>query len=271
MKSYQEIKDIIVKDLGITNLEEYRRYCDLFKDDTRKLLKEELELLSPDNINNKDFWIVAEQLFGIDPVCNTKSGVKNIEEGNVANLKLARHSGMLNFVEDNSDLPIEILEIGPGYGSLKNYIKSKTKFLYKGVDVYPKCDEIIASNIDGTLPEEIKTKKFGHVVSSNVFQHLSIKQRRQYYSDISNILLPGGAFLFNNMCYPKSGQWRGYVDSKGDRYLSHYGQWTLIQTLDEIIEELKIYFDICITTLLNPNQDFVGFYCVNKKKNNNYI
>lgn len=263
MKTYNEIKDIILNKYKIFDLQSYGEYRKIKGDKNYFISQEEIDELSPDNINNKDFWKIAEELFGVDPVCNMDSGIQTIDEGNIENLKLARHSGVLNFLDDYPRNNFTVLEIGAGYGSLKNYIKAKNKCSYMGVDVYPKILNIIETTPEGILPDEIKNKKFLHIVSTNVFQHLSLNQRRIYYTDIANILLPDGSFYFNINCVSKR-NYRGYKDINNNFYMVHYGQYTPIQQFDEIVQDLEKHFKIISTSRLFYDGSFAGFQCLLK-------
>ena len=58
---------------------------------------------------------------------------------------------------------------------------------------------ILAGEMDADSGE-VSTRKrarMSYVVSSNVFQHLSARQRTRYYSDAHALLHAGGLFIFN--------------------------------------------------------------------------
>ena len=116
---------------------------------------------------------------------------------------------------------------------------------YHGVDVHPKFQGCIKVN-DCILPPEIMEKKFGLVIACNVFQHLSIRQRRTYYEQVAKILHQGGFFVLTNCVDQKTSSDRlGFKCKDNDRrYMVHYGQFTEVQTLEELQNDLLKHFDI---------------------------
>lgn len=234
MKQYDEIKDIILNRLGLTNLDVYNAWVQ--KKYETNLSQEEIDLLSPDNIDNNAFWRVAEEIFKTNPVCNGREKMHSVNESNIANLRYARASGILNPIDLFKSYKLSFLEIGAGYGSLREYINTHTDFNYTGTDVYPKTHEIVSCKNDGHLSEDILSKNFDMVVSSNVFQHLSEKQREKYYKDVHAILRSRGAFIFNLIVDTlNSTKMRG---PDGAAYMSHYGQFTKIERQGEIVDKI---------------------------------
>ena len=247
MLNKEQIKETIVNRLGIKNLDAYSEWKKkVFGKDTPILTQEDRELLSPDNIHNGAFWQVCEELFYVDPVSNCQCNKlpNDIDLGNKRNMVLARTTGMLNIVDEWKHYTMPILEIGAGYGNFKNYVELTTNMTYTGVDVYPKTNGVIASTPEGFLPESVlNMKQYGLIYSSNVFQHLSSKQRSRYFSDVSKILHPHGVFVFNLIVHfddPKNPQYPVSDDNR--RYLGHYGQFTEIPYYYELTAELKNLF-----------------------------
>lgn len=258
MKLYQEIKDIITKQLGIVDLSTYKKYVEgSYK---REPSKEELELLSPDNIHNGDYWRVIEELFGTDCVSNTNYGTydDDIMESNRRNHQIALTTGMLIPINALQKYAASLLEIGPGYGSFKNYVETNSLFKYTGVDVYPKMPKIISTTPEGYLPEEILKKRYNLVYSSNVFQHLSNKQRRKYFEDIHFILEENGYFVFNLLVISHTSL------ANKNIYLRHYGQYTLIPYIGDVRNELSKYFDF-VSELYRFSDGLITFHCQKKK------
>lgn len=247
MKKYSEIYEIITEKLGIKNLKDYQKYSQPFEDkDNPKIpTQEEIDLLDPDTIDNRDFWLVAEKIFGTDAVSNC--GFKELfskDQANKNNLGILYSSGFISLIDfyHRFNSSLNVLEIGPGYGGFKNYIQSRTNFNYFGADVYPKIEGIDQNNPNGLLSDQTLSRKYNLILSSNVFQHLSVNQRRAYYRDVSRIASPNFVFMFN-MWAPKD--LKGVdLDSKGRAWTRHYGQFTQIQTIEEVFDDLRLYFKI---------------------------
>lgn len=257
MKNYNEIKDIIINKLGITDLETYKKYVESYHNDTPRFIsKEDIELLSPDNINNYDFWKVIEELFGTDCVSNINFGSLPQDKisCNRRNLNLARLMGCLTFLEEHKFYKNRILEIGSGYGCLKNWIEAETRFEYVGVDVYPKVQDVQSVSANGLFTEEQKKEKYDFIYSSNVFQHLSHNQRMTYLDDISNMLNKesGGIFIVNLMLLFNDIDVKYHAED-GKVYLKHYGQFTSIPTVKEWVDELNKRFTILYSTTRNAD------------------
>jgi hypothetical protein len=246
MKNYEEIKEIIVNKLGLTSLKAYSEYLNQYWINKKLIEESDIELLSPDNINNNDFWKLSEELFGTNCVANNQGGqyenekpVLSVSESNRINLGLARMMGMLNYVDMYKQYHLDILEIGAGYGNFKNYIEINTAFDYTGVDVNPKLSDIIKTPLTGLLPDSVKGKNYSIIYSSNVFQHLSSRQRTTYYQDISDLMHDNSVFIFSIVIRGGPKNENSY---DGNYYCIHYGQFTMIPTYRDIIEELSTYF-----------------------------
>lgn len=246
MKQYDEIKDIIHNKLGLTSLDAYKKYLDEIYVNKRQITVAEIEQLSPDNIHNGDFWRVVEETFGLDCVVNTTGRPDMLqEEGNRMNLGMARLMGALGFVDDWRHFSCPMLEIGAGYGNLKSYVLATTAMKYTGVDVKPKVPGVIEILPTGLLPESITSQQFNLIYSSNVFQHLSTKQRSQYFKDIQKMLMKSGVFTFNLLCCLGSPETEFCGSSEdGKAYLKHYGQFTEVPSFSELCTELRGLFRI---------------------------
>lgn len=248
MKNYDEIKDIIVNRLGLKSMDDYRKYSEQFYgENPKQITKEDVELLSPDNVNCKDFWLVVEELFGSDCVSNTLFGREpdNIVESNRRNMMMAHINGTINLLHLYMRRPYKILEIGAGYGAFRNFVESSTIMEYTGVDVLPKIKGIEATKEDGTFTDEQKSRKYDIVYSSNVFQHFSDRQREQYISDVSNMLDEKGPKLFVMNIMLDLNVAEKYRAEDGNVYLCHYGQFTPIPTQVRVCNMLQDrYFNI---------------------------
>ncbi len=99
-------------------------------------------------------------------------------------------------------------------------------------------------------------------MSVNVFQHLSVNQRRQYYADIHEMLEPKGFFMFGNSIdeMPDVDPRR---DANGKVWTRHYGQLTEVQRVEQIWTDLMPYFDVHLETNWRAAR-YSGFVCVKK-------
>ncbi len=205
MKGYDEIKDIIVNRLGLRDMAAYKAYCDTFHnpDKPRIPTHEEIDLLCPDAIDNRAFWQVADELFSTDPVSNCQfKEPLSVEEANRNNLGIYHADGFTGFLEMgrlkwSPNCPL--LEIGPGYGAFRNWVRAFGFFDYYAADVRPRIEGVDRALPSGRLSDETKARRYGVVLASNVFQHLSVRQRRAYYRDVVECLVPEGAFLATPM------------------------------------------------------------------------
>lgn len=257
MKNEDEIRRILTEDLGFVDLASYKRWVET-KRATLLVTPMMIERLSPDNIDCRAFWRVCDELFGQDPVCNIVSAprvgalphaVETTMDANRLNLRLARNFGVLSFLDENANERLRVFEIGAGYGSLKSYIETQTAFTYAAVDAVPRFSGVQETTAEGFIPEVTLAEgrnTYSYVLSSNVFQHLSAKQRSRYYTDAHSLLHGGGLFIFN--LHIDRGKRAEYLrDKKGNAYCDHYGQFTEVPKAD-IYEELGPLFDILYVT-----------------------
>ncbi len=260
MKTYDEIKDIIVNRLGLTDLAAYEAYLKrAWADGAPTPTQEEIDQLSPDVIDNNAFWRIAEELFHTDPVtsCGGTAKPYSVEDAKRAAISMYHLHGFTGYLEGMSlydqDMSrrSRILEIGPGYGALRDWVLAKGNLDYHAADVYPRISEVDHANVDGTLTQETLGRTYRAVIANNVFQHLSVNQRRIYYRDVLKCLLPGGEFLVSMMHdHGRPHKERYTIGS----WCRHYGQFTRIQTKDEIVGDLKAAgFDIEATTLTHKD------------------
>jgi hypothetical protein len=272
MNTKEKFKDIM-SEMGFSSIETYSKW----RSDSEKL-KEDVETykeqLSPNNIDNSKFWEASHDLFGCLPICGSAYNPKynNRELANRLNLSSMLHDyGLLHnvypFIEDMQN----VLEIGPGYGNLKMYFEKHYSHLnYHGIDVCPLVEGVLKT--DGkTIPEELKDKKYDLIVSANVFQHLSVEQRRSYYKEVADVISDDGVFVFYmpvECIYgsDKLDRWtvvkekkmfegkelttqedieavpseeRYKIYTKKENYLEHFGQLTKIQSIKEVL------YDVC--------------------------
>jgi hypothetical protein len=239
--SVQEIKDTIIS-RGFSNISEYIQW----RRSPDKTLTVD-DVLSPDRIDIGDFWKASHDMFETLPICG--SGVnpafREREIADRLNLHAALDTyGIFNNANFFFDKMTNVLEIGPGYGNLKAYIEEHYPHInYHGIDVCPMVDGVIKS--DGrSIPDELKHKKYDFIFSANVFQHLSVAQRRGYYRDIGDVISDTGMFTFymfvDNFLYPERMEHFHTTYNNGREYfMEHFGQFTKIQNINDIIDQVK--------------------------------
>jgi Methyltransferase domain len=256
MKQYDEIRRILVDDFGFSDLAAYRRWVE---GDRAKLVptNELIARLSPDVVDCRDFWRVCDELFTLDPVCNLAVSpsvgrlpyaIETRADANRMNLRFAKSFGITDFLEENAQGRLKVFEIGTGYGSIMNFVETHTNHEYTGVDVVARVAGVTEATAQGLIPEELLKREAGlqsYVVSSNVFQHMSSKQRERYYEDARTLLKRGGLFIFN-LCVDTGKP--GYLrDAAGDAWCDHYGQFTAIPKSD-IYAQLGAMFGVLYVT-----------------------
>jgi len=256
MKTYDEIRRIITEHFGIVDLRAYSDWLSKWRSEEWTPAEEDINLLSPDEIDCFDFWKVVEDLFGIDGVCNTvDSRISAVDlskmNGNRANLNIARTLGCLSTIDQYAYQECNLLEYGTGYGSLKNYVEVTTRFNYSGWDVYPKVPDVHATTRTGYLPPEfvmINRGQFHFVVSSNVLQHVSTKQKLQFFSDAHDLLCRNGQLIVNVPILPTKHR---------SKYMTLYGQFIEMPTRDTFFDWVADKFDVLATTE-SPRQYMIG-------------
>lgn len=253
LKTYAEIRDIITRQLGITDLKSYeawgKRFCWTGNGPmavARPPTQEDIDLLSPDAIDNGAFWRIAEELFQTDPVSNCMyTRPYDVAEANRTNLSLYHMDGFTGLVEACKlrwhPTRAPLLEIGPGYGAFKEWVAKLDYYDYYAADVYPRIEGVDATLPNGRLAEVTLARRYAIVLASNVFQHLSVRQREDYYRDIAGCLLPSGLFMVSQMVDTGG---PGYRDKDGAWWCRHYGQLTQIQRPQSIFADLQRHFTL---------------------------
>lgn len=212
------------------------------------LKKEVIEKYNPDNININLFWKTAVDLFKFIPIVKD-SKIKSIKQLNEISLTQL-HKPLLKLVDDYIEIQskkILFLEIGPGYGCVKNYFTKKYGLNnYYAIDVNPLFKYKKLYKCDGkSIPAEVPNV---HIVYSiNVFQHLSYSQTNSYYKEIYNRLLKGGIFIFSIFSYLEKDKERlennkkifGVRDELGQIYSTFFNQYIKINNVEFIVNELE--------------------------------
>ncbi|GAC1352748.1 MAG: hypothetical protein NVSMB1_18730 [Polyangiales bacterium] len=256
MKTYDEIKRILTSEFGFTDIDAYKRWI-LEVRPSWVPTANQIENLSPDNVDCRAFWRVCEELFGHDPVCNVAVAptvgvlpypIETTMDSNRMNLQLAKTFGVTAFLDEFAHVRLKTLEIGPGFGSLKNYIETHTAHIYMAVDAFPRIPSVIETTAEGFIPQSLVEQErglIGYVVSSNVFQHFSARQRTRYFADTQKLLRVGGLFIFNMMVDTGKNHLR---DAEGNAWSDHYGQCTSIPKAGSLYQEVASAFDILYVT-----------------------
>jgi hypothetical protein len=258
MKDYQEIRRIVVDEFGFRDLLTYQHWVATERAKIRPT-PEGIAKLSPDLIDCRAFWRVADELFGCDPVCNIAMApevgrlpfaVETQMDANRHNLRLAKSLGITAFLEENASARLKVFEIGTGYGSLKSYIETNTNHCYTGVDVVPRVPNVLETTEDGLIPRDLVTRersKFSYVLSTNVFQHMSQRQRVQYIDDAHSLLHEGGLLIVNLTVdtgrIPPEAR-----DADGNAWAFHYGQFTPIPKGPAAYDLMNARFTILYVT-----------------------
>jgi 2-polyprenyl-3-methyl-5-hydroxy-6-metoxy-1,4-benzoquinol methylase len=262
------IKNTIENKLGIKTIEEYNAYKRRIWDEPVSM--DEIENLSPDKIDSGEFWKYCDETdeFKFDTVAFGVSSNGGIKEANEKNFCIASELGIFSDILKYRNCMFNVLDIGAGFGMLKEELaRYIPNAVYYGVDVHPKFEGCIKVT-DCILPDEITEKKYAFVVACNVFQHLSIRQRRTYYEQIAKIC--NGYFVLTNQIdfmYESDTKKRmGFKCKDNDRrYMCHYGQFTEIQTMDEVMADLSKHFTI-LSVQRRIGDDYCCFHLFNHLK-----
>lgn len=208
--------------------------------------KEIIYKLHPDNIDINFFWEYSIKNFPLFSVSNHPD-CKNSVDVNKSNFVFHKITGAIEEVENifSTKDSVKILEIGPGYGNFYEYLKNnfyESDKKYYAIDVNPLFHLSRLYKCNGKdIPSEVGVL-FDLVYSINVFQHLSKNQRSSYYKQIHNILNEEGKFIFSMfLVHPKNvnGPYWSYFDEHGRAYTCMFGQFTEVDTIEEIDKELK--------------------------------
>jgi hypothetical protein len=238
------IKSVIEGKLGLTTMEQYTEYKKRIWE--QPVSMDEIEELSPDKIDSSEFWKYCDENpeFKYDTVAFGIPKDGNANQANERNFLVAAESGVFSRIIMHRSCAFNVLDIGAGFGMLKIELNRYAPYAtYYGVDVHPKFEGCIKVT-DCILPPEIMEKRFGYVFACNVFQHLSIRQRRTYYEQVAKIC-DGFFVLTNCVDINDSPNRRGFKCRENNRlYMCHYGQFTELQTMEELREDLEKHFHI---------------------------
>jgi SAM-dependent methyltransferase len=231
-KETPKIPTRMVHTISIENLFEKR--IDLGNNMGVLIVKDEaIKRFHPNEINNKEFWLRAHKSFPLLSVCGGEC--KSIKELNKLTLGLSKDFNLFPVLQDlieKSEKPLNILEIGCGFGGVFNEIKDKCEYIgidyhiQKSLKKYKNFIEIEKSGIPDFLLGE---KYFDVIYSVNVLQHCSQKDRFDYFKQGYSVLKAGGFFIFSCMLMNKANEnepYWGVKDSNGRGYLHFFNQLT---------------------------------------------
>ena len=233
----------IVSDLGIEDFDSYQLYMRQKK--TFGLSKEDVCSLSPDTINSRDFWAwTISSPFEKDTVSHGASKNASIKECNDQNRNYAWEVCILNYYMRWSDTGarMSVLDIGAGYGFFKEMCEARSRTYYVGVDVHPRISGIMPLDDNDTLlPDDVVSDgPYDIVLASNVFQHLTPRQRRSYYRQVMPLLTDSvGVFSVSQLVIDNMPADIGFR-CNGRVYVCHYGQFTEVQSREDIELDLRI-------------------------------
>lgn len=187
--------DIIENQLGIKTDEDYDNWAREIQ--KRGVTKEDIDLLSPDRVDNKAFWKYITKKFN-SGICGTINNgrFKDFTQEEVNRL-LYQSMGITSFLSYLHNFGYtNIAELGTGFGSLA-IICEKLNLPYIGFDVAPQKGVNSIEIEDGVLPsqEEFGDKQPHVFVCFNVFQHMIRTQIENYIRQIYDILPERGYFI----------------------------------------------------------------------------
>ena len=205
-----------------------------------------LRRFSPDDIEPVDWWEACHQYFPLLSICGAE--VQDLQGALKVNTRLLEGLGvgqavvtaLLNRCEEPT-----LLEIGPGYGILYDYLMTYVPWVrYTGVDVVawakdrPAFHGHVVIGNGRSIPKEVGTG-FEVVASCNTFQHLTPNIRRAYFHDISRVLAPKGIAIITTFIHRPALDHLvnvpSTVDENGRRYVSMLEQRLMIDTEDELL------------------------------------
>lgn len=221
--------------------------------------KKDIMKLSPNKIDNKRFWKTLDDGYKLLAVSGNQ--VKDEYNANILNMRSAEIQGATKIVSDkiNKSLwgdgdSLKILEIGFGFGAFADWSHQKiggmrNNIEYYGIDINKRIDKY--QNLYETdgwkIPKEIP-RYLDIVYSMNVFQHLSQKQRFNYFKKAYKRLKNDGIMIFSSFIMTEENKndpcW-GLIDENGTGYCHFFNQPTEVDRDTELKEMLeKVGFEI---------------------------
>lgn len=225
-----DCKEVIENKLKLSSNEDVTNYVGQLK--KRFIEQKDIDLLDPDLVDSSLFWKMAES---IDKTAICSVG-NNKQEKSRLNTILAMNACLfecINYLPNNS----RVVEIGAGYGNLYSFFNEK--FDYYPFDVNPLFDDCIKVDGSGNFPDGLlENESVDCIFSSNVFQHLSVKQIDTYLDNSFNLLNKNGRLVITFACENSFSQNINHYplqDRVGNKYISTLGQTIKIMTDKEFI------------------------------------
>ena len=224
----------------------------------------------------KEFWKLCKESFPLHSIHGTAKNVKEIE---VQERNQAHFSNFL-------DLPIKtynklykgrVFEIGYGYGYFGKQIMDKNIWDadYYGIDYVASDKSLLNYKKNGKkrfyeisksgIPIKFQKQKFDLIYSVNVMQHLTQKQRKDYFKQVTKMMDVDSVFFFDVL------EWNYEVmgDKERDGYCTNFfGVKTYIDTPEEMIKILEecglhvIHKKIkCLSSAMKDETNSVRYIC----------
>ena len=239
----------ILDNLGIFDRESLAQYYNSKKDN---LTQADIDVLDPDKIDNKEFWRLATE---IDRTSIVGGGAvesnDNITELNQYNSILAKTIGIFDYIIPHKGYNYKLLDIGCGYCPIKDLLLPQIS--YTGIDILPRTPDVIET--DGNGIPNLGT--FDYVVSCNVFQHLSERQKIQYTHDAFQCLNPGG--YFTNAFMTSYGNYE-MPTFNGDKHIFTCGQFLPVMSHIHYMQILS-HIGFEVKQFNNRWDGFSCFFC----------
>jgi SAM-dependent methyltransferase len=228
----------------------------------RSIVKEHaIQRFHPNNIDNKDFWVGSRTLFPYLSVCGGECN--SIKQVNQKTLAMSKDFGLFQFLnklidENESDEPLNVLEIGCGYGNVFHEVKDKCTYtgidyiIHKSLKKYKNFIEIDKSGIPDFF---IGADILDVIYCVNVLQHCSQKDRFDYFKQAYASLKTGGHMIFSLFMMTtknKNEPFWGVLDTQGRGYTQFFNQLTECDWDYELVALLEktLGFKILSVTML---------------------
>ena len=154
----------------------------------------------------QDFWRVTKEVFPMFSVCLNKD-IAHSRKSEILRLKMINDYWRINSDSHLSlfDAGQKVLEIGCGYGGCVNWL-DEVGCRYYGIDYclndrrLEKDRRFIEIKRSG-IPKRLMRMKFDVIFSTNVFQHITIEQKLEYFCQVHDCLKEDGIFFFDTFAW----------------------------------------------------------------------
>ena len=171
----------------------------------------------------KKFWELCKEMFPLHSVHGTAQNISQIESWERSQ---ANTYNFLNMPTNTKLYRGKVFEIGYGYGCFGKEIMKKDTWDadYYGIDYVSSDKSLLKYKKNGRkrfyeinksgIPVKFQKQKFDLIYSVNVMQHLTQKQRKDYFKQIAKMMNSNSVFYFDVF------EWN-YVD-KGEKMRDDY-------------------------------------------------